>query len=155
MFNPRPPNDPQLIRGNERYKGLVKDYEGDDAINLATISEDQERGFSCLLVRGVFRMIGLEKEDHRDCYVACINKCISTHAPKATKWSQWDGYRDFCEKLKQAVDLTKEHGVRYILNSPTVIAAIAIKILRNVNTNEHDAITGLLLQYGFSASVST
>lgn len=99
-------------------------------------------------------MISLEKENHRDCYVACINKCISIHAPKATKWSQWDGYRDFCEKLKQAVDLTKEHRVRYILNSPTVIAAIALKILRNVDTNGRDVITGLLLQYGFFASVS-
>ncbi|KAL6789854.1 hypothetical protein J3E68DRAFT_88245 [Trichoderma sp. SZMC 28012] len=95
-------------------------------------------------------MIGLEKEDHRDCYVACINRCISTHAPKATKWSQWGGYRDFCEKLKQAVDLTKEHSVRYTLNSPIVIAAIAVKILQNVDTNGRDAITGLLLQYGFS-----
>ncbi|PKK48654.1 hypothetical protein CI102_6585, partial [Trichoderma harzianum] len=131
-------------RENERYKRLVKDYGGDDAINLATISKDQERDFSRLLVRGIFKMISLEKENHRDCYVACINKCISIHAPKATRWSQWDGYRDFCEKLKQAVDLTKEHRVRYILNSPTVIAAIALKILQNVDTNGRDVITGLL-----------
>ncbi|KAF3067741.1 hypothetical protein CFAM422_008352 [Trichoderma lentiforme] len=99
-------------------------------------------------------MIGLEKEDHRDCYVACINKCISTHTPKATKWSQWGRYRDFCGKLKQAVDFTKEYHVRYILNASTVIAAIAVKILRNVDTNRRNAITGLLLQYGFFASVS-
>lgn len=126
MFNARALNDPQRIRETERYNGLVKDYEGDHAINMATISEDQERDFSRLLVRGVFKMIGLEKEDYRGCYVACINKCISTHAPKATKWSQWDGYRDFCEKLKQEVDLTKEHRVRYILNSPTVITAMLL-----------------------------
>ncbi|PNP51637.1 hypothetical protein THARTR1_07754 [Trichoderma harzianum] len=74
VYNARPLNDPQRIRENEAYKRLITGHDGDDAINLANMSGEQERDFSRLLVRGVFKMMGLSHKDHKDYYVAYNNK---------------------------------------------------------------------------------
>ncbi|KAM0261889.1 hypothetical protein ACHAQJ_002092, partial [Trichoderma viride] len=91
----------------EAFKRFQLSYKGLDEVDFDNLSEDEEVDCYRELVQGVFRPIGLNHENHDDCYRACIQKCVGTHAIKAQTWSGWSGYSDFANQVKQIARLTK------------------------------------------------
>ncbi|KAH6603966.1 hypothetical protein Trco_007412 [Trichoderma cornu-damae] len=149
--NPIVRGTPHTLRGDveldDEFKKLEKGYQGQDAVNIATLSREDEMAYCEVLVKGVFQMIGVDHTDHLPCYFTCVKKCVQTGVLKATTWSSWGGYRDVAQKVKQLARQTDSTGRFHILNAPSVVAAIAVKRMRKMETDGTDFITTLLLRY--------
>ncbi|KAL6787333.1 hypothetical protein J3E68DRAFT_445180 [Trichoderma sp. SZMC 28012] len=126
------------------YKKLRKGYAGEDAINYLTLQKDQERQLCEVLVKDLFSLIDVDVNDHFACFTACVDKCVATKVVRATLWSTWGGYRDFTVKLKEIAARTTYFKTYYIMPAPTVVAAAAVKKLRNVDTDGRDDTTALI-----------
>ncbi|KAL6907384.1 hypothetical protein GGI43DRAFT_380886 [Trichoderma evansii] len=99
------------------------------------------------LVTNVFKLIGLDPKDHVSCFHASVAKCKSTNVLTAETWSGWGGYEDVKEKMRYIARRTEATGRYHILNATSVVAAIAIKSMRRINTTGNDEVTLSLIKY--------
>ncbi|KAM0259361.1 hypothetical protein ACHAQJ_003393 [Trichoderma viride] len=122
-------------------------YTGSDAVNLETMTEADERAYCETLVQGVFTLVGLDYQNYTACYNACVSKCMETSVAKAQTWSGWSGYRDVCQKMKKIAELTQRTEKYHILPATSVVAAIAVKRFRRIETDGKNMTTNYLIEY--------
>ncbi|EHK26799.1 uncharacterized protein TRIVIDRAFT_62602 [Trichoderma virens Gv29-8] len=141
---PRELNPPDETRRREEFKRLIRGYKRSDSINVLSLAVEDQAFYCKTLVKGVFEMVGVDHNKHTPCYQACVEKCVLTRVLEAQNWSGWGGYRDFTMKLSEIARHTMFFKVVHIMNAPSVVAAIAVKKLRHVDTNGKDDVSSLL-----------
>ncbi|PTB70830.1 hypothetical protein BBK36DRAFT_692 [Trichoderma citrinoviride] len=99
------------------------------------------------LVKGAFALIGLDYDDYRQCYNACVDKCGGTGVLTATVWSKWGCYKGFKEKIEKVAQLTEQTGNYHIMDAPTVLCAIMVRKLRLIKPEKDDTASPMILKY--------
>ncbi|KAL6884172.1 hypothetical protein HDV57DRAFT_516607 [Trichoderma longibrachiatum] len=93
------------------------------------------------LVEGVFRIIDMNHEDYPDCYAACVEKAVNTKILNVRNWSSWGGgggYRHFRELVIDAAAYISETNEVHLPNTPSMVAAMAIRKLRCFEPSKDD-----------------
>ncbi|KAM0453300.1 hypothetical protein ACHAO4_004892 [Trichoderma viride] len=92
-------------------------------------------------VQGAFRMAGTSHENHELCYDACVKECVATRVLDVETWPGWRGYKDLGEQMNEILTLSESSGYLHSLSAPIVVAAIAVKRLRRIETLGSDTVT--------------
>ncbi|KAL7962329.1 hypothetical protein V8C34DRAFT_325205 [Trichoderma compactum] len=128
--------DPEQERlENEQYAEPMIGYRPPGARDFEGISKRGQEVRCQMLVASAFRMIKTDPADHRACFRKCVDKCVTTGG----------GYKDLSVEMHQLAKATQRTGQVHILNAPSVIAAIAVIRLRNMEIVGNDDLTALLI----------
>lgn len=93
------------------------------------------------MVQGAFRMARTSHEKHELCYNACVRECVATRVLDVETWLGWRGYKDLGEQMNEILTLSESSGYLHSLSAPIVVAAIAVKRLRHIETLGSDTVT--------------
>ncbi|KAH0523221.1 hypothetical protein TsFJ059_008261 [Trichoderma semiorbis] len=138
--------DPEQERlENEEYAKLMVGYRPPSARDYTGISKEQHEAQCQALVANTFHMIEIDPADHQACFRKCVDKCVMTGVLHAHNWLQWGGYKELSVEMHQLAKATRRTGQVHILNAPSVIAAITVMSIRNMEVVGNDDLTALLI----------
>ncbi|OTA01239.1 hypothetical protein A9Z42_0015600 [Trichoderma parareesei] len=126
-----------------KYQRYQRGYDGEDKL-ADVLSNEDYIGCCKELTEGVVELAGVKPDDHRECFEACVGRCVSSKVLGMRTWSKWSGYRRFAELVKDAAAYTRETHMIYLPYAPVLVAAIAVRTLRSFEPRPGDEITPLI-----------
>ncbi|KAM0523807.1 hypothetical protein ACHAPE_001059 [Trichoderma viride] len=117
----------KISKNNPRYRWRA-----------VTLTEDERDEWIDLLVQATFEMANKDWRQYGKVYEASVLKCKETRVLDGKVWSEWGGSRDVKAKLVEMYELSETDGYLYVLPAPSLVATVAVKILRNLQTRNND-----------------
>lgn len=132
---------------DEKHRANVLEYKNfrgwakENVEEFVNLSDKDYEACCEHMVQGVFQMVGTSHEKHEMCYDACVKECVATRVWDVETWPSWRGYKDLGEQMSEILTLSESSGYLHSLNAPVVVAAIAVKRLRRLETLGSDPVT--------------
>ncbi|KAM0454378.1 hypothetical protein ACHAPV_008458 [Trichoderma viride] len=124
----------EISKNNRRVKDTIR-----------ALTQEQRDEWVELLVQAVFEIANKDWRQYDDVYEASIVKCFRTRVLDAHQWSEWGGHRDVRAKLSEMYRFSEVDGYIHVLPAPTLVAIVAVKVLRNIQTKNNDDEANILL----------
>ncbi|KKO98226.1 hypothetical protein THAR02_09672 [Trichoderma harzianum] len=83
--------------------------------------------FSHTLIAGIFRFVGSDIQEYRQCLNACVNACKTTGVFRADSWNSWGGFAALLTRMEKVERLTRHTGMLHCISAPTLVVAIAVQ----------------------------
>ncbi|KAL6695151.1 hypothetical protein J3F84DRAFT_400014 [Trichoderma pleuroticola] len=98
--------------------------------------------FSHALIAGIFRFVGSDVQEYRQCLNVCVNECKTTGVFRATTWDSWGGLATLLTRMEKVERLTRHTGMLHCISAPTLVVAIAVQqVILHDKIRENDKIT--------------
>ncbi|UKZ53584.1 hypothetical protein TrVGV298_007379 [Trichoderma virens] len=98
--------------------------------------------FSHTLIAGIFRFVGSDIQEYRQCLNACVHVCKTTGVFRATTWDSWDGFAIFLTRMEKVERLTRHTNLLHCLSAPMLVVAIAVQqVILHDKIGEHDKVS--------------
>lgn len=110
-------------------------------------TEDELRVRCENIMRIAFYIVGVDPDDYPICLEACIEKAMSTKLLSTTAWSTWGGYNILKARMKLVQQYTDSTKQVHCPPAPLIMAAVALKSIRQVRGTRTDETMKMMEQY--------
>lgn len=98
--------------------------------------------FSHTLIAGIFRFVGSDIQEYRQCFNVCVTACKTTGVFRADSWNSWGGFAALLTRMEKVERLTRHTGMLHCISAQTLVVAIAVQqVILHDKIRENDKIT--------------
>ncbi|KAL6898263.1 hypothetical protein GGI43DRAFT_385147 [Trichoderma evansii] len=99
------------------------------------------------IMKLAFYRVGVDPDDYRICFKACVKKAMDTGILPHSTWSGWKGHRSLKAKMKLVQQYSDSTEHIHCPPAPLIMTAIALKKIMKVEGTRTDECTRLMDAY--------